>query len=310
MRATPGAVAAPTAGLHFDPPLLERCRRAASTSRAVTLHVGAGTFQPVRADELAAHRMHAEAVSVPASGSARDRARARGTADASSRSARRSCARSRSAAAARQRSRRATGETRLFIVPGHRFRVGGRAADQFPPAGIDAADAGRGFRRPRARARRVSSRGRRTLPVLQLRGRDVRAAGSASLARARRAREVRAAGHAMAPRGAAGSSSRAARSRRRPSCRSAPTARSRRMTPEELAGLGAQIVLGNTFHLMLRPGTEVIEAHGGLHRLHALGPADPDRLRRLPGVQPGGAAQAGRAGRAASARPSTATRCS
>jgi len=37
------------------------------------------------------------------------------------------------------------------------------------------------------------------------------------------------------------------------------------MTPEELAGLGAEIVLGNTFHLMLRPGTEVIHAHGGLH---------------------------------------------
>src|SRR5690349_22018321 len=38
------------------------------------------------------------------------------------------------------------------------------------------------------------------------------------------------------------------------------------MTPEELRGLGAQIVLGNTFHLMLRPGMEVIKAHQGLHR--------------------------------------------
>ena len=38
------------------------------------------------------------------------------------------------------------------------------------------------------------------------------------------------------------------------------------MTPEELTGLGAQIVLGNTFHLMLRPGMEVMRAHGGLHR--------------------------------------------
>jgi queuine tRNA-ribosyltransferase len=38
------------------------------------------------------------------------------------------------------------------------------------------------------------------------------------------------------------------------------------MTPEERKGLGAQIVLGNTFHLMLRPGPEVIAAHGGLHR--------------------------------------------
>src|SRR5690606_30015753 len=38
------------------------------------------------------------------------------------------------------------------------------------------------------------------------------------------------------------------------------------MTPEELEGLGAQMILGNTFHLMLRPGVEVIRAHGGLHR--------------------------------------------
>ena len=45
------------------------------------------------------------------------------------------------------------------------------------------------------------------------------------------------------------------------------------MTPEELRGVGAQIVLGNTFHLMLRPGMEVIEAHGGLHRfMHWNGP--------------------------------------
>jgi queuine tRNA-ribosyltransferase len=45
------------------------------------------------------------------------------------------------------------------------------------------------------------------------------------------------------------------------------------MTPEELTGLGAQIVLGNTFHLMLRPGPEVIRAHGGLHRfMHWAGP--------------------------------------
>src|SRR5215475_3265275 len=38
------------------------------------------------------------------------------------------------------------------------------------------------------------------------------------------------------------------------------------MTPEELEGLGADIVLGNTFHLMLRPGNEVMRAHGGLHK--------------------------------------------
>lgn len=45
------------------------------------------------------------------------------------------------------------------------------------------------------------------------------------------------------------------------------------MTPEELAGLGTQIILGNTFHLMLRPGTKIIRAHGDLHDfMHWQGP--------------------------------------
>ena len=70
------------------------------------------------------------------------------------------------------------------------------------------------------------------------------------------------------------------------------------MTPEELTGLGAQIVLGNTFHLMLRPGTDVIRAHGGLHGFMHWQGADPHGLGRLPGVQPRGAAQADRGGRA------------
>ncbi|MBK6552830.1 MAG: tRNA preQ1(34) S-adenosylmethionine ribosyltransferase-isomerase QueA [Rhodocyclaceae bacterium] len=60
-----GSVAAPTAGLHFDPPLLaELARRGIETAR-VTLHVGAGTFQPVRVHDLAEHRMHKERYSVP-----------------------------------------------------------------------------------------------------------------------------------------------------------------------------------------------------------------------------------------------------
>ena len=55
-----GAVAAPTAGLHFDEPLLERLRDKGVQIGYVTLHVGAGTFQPVRVDDLAEHRMHSE----------------------------------------------------------------------------------------------------------------------------------------------------------------------------------------------------------------------------------------------------------
>ncbi len=59
-----GSVAAPTAGLHFDQALLDRCTASGVSIARVTLHVGAGTFQPMRVQELAAHRMHGERVSV------------------------------------------------------------------------------------------------------------------------------------------------------------------------------------------------------------------------------------------------------
>jgi queuine tRNA-ribosyltransferase len=60
------------------------------------------------------------------------------------------------------------------------------------------------------------------------------------------------------------------------------------MTPEELRASGAEIILGNTFHLMLRPGTAIIEAARRSARLHALGRADSHRFRRLSGIQLGG----------------------
>ena len=56
----PGAVAAPTAGLHFDEALLARLKEKGVNFAFVTLHVGAGTFQPVRSEELAQHQMHSE----------------------------------------------------------------------------------------------------------------------------------------------------------------------------------------------------------------------------------------------------------
>jgi S-adenosylmethionine:tRNA ribosyltransferase-isomerase len=62
----PGAVAAPTAGLHFDQALLDALRDRGVDSGHVTLHVGAGTFQPVRVDDLDQHRMHSEWLSVGA----------------------------------------------------------------------------------------------------------------------------------------------------------------------------------------------------------------------------------------------------
>ena len=61
----PGAVAAPTAGLHFDQDLLDRLRAKGVQFAYVTLHVGAGTFQPVRTENLAEHKMHTEWYTIP-----------------------------------------------------------------------------------------------------------------------------------------------------------------------------------------------------------------------------------------------------
>jgi S-adenosylmethionine:tRNA ribosyltransferase-isomerase len=116
-----GAVAAPTAGLHFDEPLLERCRARGADVVSITLHIGAGTFQPVRVDDLAGHRMHAERVRVGARvcdavTEARrhdGRVVAVGT----------TVVRALEAAAGSGRLEPFDGETRLFIVPGYRFRV-------------------------------------------------------------------------------------------------------------------------------------------------------------------------------------------
>jgi S-adenosylmethionine:tRNA ribosyltransferase-isomerase len=118
----PGAVAAPTAGLHFDDPVLQACREAGAGFAYVTLHVGAGTFQPVRVDNLAEHRMHSEWCVVPdATCQAVAATRAHGgRVIAVGTTAVRSLE---SAAAASGRLESYAGETRLFITPGRRFRV-------------------------------------------------------------------------------------------------------------------------------------------------------------------------------------------
>lgn len=61
----PGAVAAPTAGLHFDDAMLDTLRKQGVRTAPVTLHVGAGTFQPVRVERIADHRMHSERYTIP-----------------------------------------------------------------------------------------------------------------------------------------------------------------------------------------------------------------------------------------------------
>ncbi len=116
-----GSVAAPTAGLHFDEPLLAGLRAQGIGFAWLTLHVGAGTFQPVRVDELAHHRMHREHYVIPADTvAALAAARARGgrivAVGTTSLRALEAAAREGGIAAG-------PGETELFILPGFRFRT-------------------------------------------------------------------------------------------------------------------------------------------------------------------------------------------
>jgi S-adenosylmethionine:tRNA ribosyltransferase-isomerase len=117
-----GAVAAPTASLHFDEALIAQLEARGAERAFVTLHVGAGTFQPVRTDDLGSHVMHAERVSVSAETcEAIERTRAAGGRVVAIGT---TVARALEAAALDAQSIRPFhGDTRLFISPGFRFRV-------------------------------------------------------------------------------------------------------------------------------------------------------------------------------------------
>ena len=117
-----GSVAAPTAGLHFDAPLLERLRAGGVGIAHVTLHVGAGTFQPVRVQDLSQHRMHVERYHVPqATAEAVAATRRRGGRVAAVGTT--SLRTLESAADAAGTLKVGAGETALFVTPGYRFRV-------------------------------------------------------------------------------------------------------------------------------------------------------------------------------------------
>ncbi len=117
-----GAVAAPTAGLHFTDVLFARLDQAQVERASVTLHVGAGTFLPVKAQDTTAHVMHAEWCDVPqATANAINRVKAEGhRVIAIGTTALRSIE---SAADEAGRVRAQTGTTDIFITPGYRFRV-------------------------------------------------------------------------------------------------------------------------------------------------------------------------------------------
>lgn len=122
----PGAVAAPTAGLHFDDAMLEALRKLGIRTAQVTLHVGAGTFQPVRVDAIADHKMHSERYAIPqATVDAIRETRARGgrVVAVGTTSLRALEAAALEAAAQHKELSAGTGETDIFITPGYRFKV-------------------------------------------------------------------------------------------------------------------------------------------------------------------------------------------
>ncbi|MEQ1527453.1 MAG: tRNA preQ1(34) S-adenosylmethionine ribosyltransferase-isomerase QueA [Gallionella sp.] len=116
-----GAVAAPTAGLHFDEAMLQALRDKGVQIAYVTLHVGAGTFQPVRVEYVHEHTMHSERYEIPQTTvGAIDRARAKngrviavGT----------TSLRALESAAASGVLKSGQGETKIFITPGYQFKV-------------------------------------------------------------------------------------------------------------------------------------------------------------------------------------------
>ncbi len=125
----PGAVAAPTAGLHFDEPLLAQLRSAGVEFATLTLHVGAGTFQPVRVNNLAEHRMHAEHYDIPqATVDAVAKAHAAGRAVVAVGT---TSLRALEAATQEGGLRAGAAETDLFITPGYAFRVVDRLITNF-----------------------------------------------------------------------------------------------------------------------------------------------------------------------------------
>jgi len=114
----PGAVAAPTAALHFDDALLTAIDAAGMQRAHVTLHVGAGTFQPVKTENLSEHQMHSEWYEVPV-------ATQQAVADCRARGARVVAVGTTSVRALESwaREKKVSAETRIFITPGFDFQV-------------------------------------------------------------------------------------------------------------------------------------------------------------------------------------------
>ena len=173
----PGAVAAPTAGLHFNEALLKRLAEKGVDIEYVTLHVGAGTFQPVRVEKLSEHHMHSEWYSMP-----EDVARRINAAKAEGRrviAVGTTSLRTIESAADRPGHVQAGArDTSLFIMPGYEFPHHRRAHHELPSAEVDTRDARLRACRSRTHSRSLCARRSGTLPLLQLRRRVLHRAQS------------------------------------------------------------------------------------------------------------------------------------
>ena len=129
-----GAVAAPTAGLHFDDDVLARLDARGVRRATLTLHVGAGTFQPVRVENIAEHKMHSEWYQLPdtlVDAIAKTRARGGRIVAVGTTSMRALEAAARDAEAAGRPLAATSAETDIFITPGYRFRIVDRLVTNF-----------------------------------------------------------------------------------------------------------------------------------------------------------------------------------
>lgn len=126
---TPGAVAAPTAGLHFDKTMLEKLKLAGAKIVYLTLHVGAGTFQPVRSENISGHKMHSEQYSIPSD-----------VAEIIKQAQKEKCSitavgtttlRALESAAHNRTFSAGSGETDIFITPGFKFQIVNRLLTNF-----------------------------------------------------------------------------------------------------------------------------------------------------------------------------------
>lgn len=120
-----GSVAAPTAGLHFTPEILEQCRAAGAEVAYVTLHVGLGTFQPLHAEQVEQGRLHSERFRISAENAAKMRAAQRLVAVGTT------SVRTIESALRDGEMRESGGETDIFIYPGFEFRGAGAMLTNF-----------------------------------------------------------------------------------------------------------------------------------------------------------------------------------